>query len=52
MAKNKPFTIFIEGNTGSGKTSLLNYLEKFEDIAVLKEDVDVWTNFHVKLNFF
>ena len=43
----KPFTIFIEGNVGSGKTSLLNYLEKFEDVCVLKEDVEVWTNFHV-----
>lgn len=45
--KQEPFTVFIEGNVGSGKTSLLNYLEKYEDILVLKEDVDVWTNFHV-----
>jgi deoxyadenosine/deoxycytidine kinase len=40
--------VFVEGNIGCGKSSLLEYLEKFEDILVLHEDISKWTNFHVK----
>ncbi|KAG5681751.1 hypothetical protein PVAND_011160 [Polypedilum vanderplanki] len=39
-------TVFIEGNTASGKSTLLKYFQKFDEILVLQEDIEKWTNFH------
>lgn len=42
----KPFTVFVEGNVGSGKTSFLNYLKKFDEFLVLEEPIDEWRDIH------
>lgn len=40
---NTPFTVFIEGNIGSGKTTFLNHFQKFESsICLLTEPVEKW----------
>ena len=43
-SKPKPFTVVIEGNIGSGKTTVLNYFNKFHEVEVLQEPVDKWRN--------
>jgi deoxyadenosine/deoxycytidine kinase len=47
MMSEKPFTVFIEGNIASGKSTLLDYFHKFDKVLILKEDVEKWKNFHV-----
>lgn len=45
MAMNsKPFTVFVEGNIGSGKTTFLEHFRQFEDITLLTEPVEEWRN--------
>lgn len=44
--RRRPFTVFVEGNVGSGKTSFLNYLKKFDEFLVLEEPIDKWKNLH------
>lgn len=39
---NQPFTVLIEGNIGSGKTTFLNHFNKFDDICLLSEPVERW----------
>lgn len=41
---NKPFTVIVEGNIGSGKTTFLNYFNKKDNVCVLAEPVDMWRN--------
>ncbi|KAJ8735298.1 hypothetical protein PYW07_006918 [Mythimna separata] len=41
---NKPFTVFVEGNIGSGKTTFLEHFRRFEDITLLTEPVEEWRN--------
>jgi len=44
---SRPFTVFIEGNIGSGKTTFLNHFRKFQnDICLLTEPVEKWQNLH------
>lgn len=38
------FTVFVEGNVGSGKTRFLNYFKKFDEFLILEEPIDKWTN--------
>lgn len=38
----KPFTVIIEGNIGSGKTTFLQHFEKYKDVCVLSEPVEMW----------
>lgn len=38
----KPFTVFVEGNIGSGKTTFLEHFRQFEDITLLTEPVEEW----------
>lgn len=40
----KPFTICIEGNIGSGKTTFLKHFEKFNNATILPEPVHLWRN--------
>jgi len=41
----QPFTVLIEGNIGSGKTTYLNHFEKYkQDICLLTEPVEKWRN--------
>ena len=42
MKKNRPFTVVVEGNIGSGKTTFLDYFAKFTDVEVLQEPVNRW----------
>lgn len=39
-----PFTICIEGNIGSGKTTFLNHFKKCSNTSILQEPVDLWRN--------
>lgn len=41
---NQPFTVLIEGNIGSGKTTFLNHFNKYKDICLITEPVDKWRN--------
>ncbi|XP_026320168.1 deoxynucleoside kinase-like isoform X2 [Hyposmocoma kahamanoa] len=38
----QPFTVFVEGNIGSGKTTFLEHFRQFEDITLLTEPVKEW----------
>jgi len=38
----RPFTVIVEGNIGSGKTTFLNYFNQFSDVEVLQEPVQKW----------
>lgn len=40
----QPFTVFIEGNIGSGKTTFLNHFQKFDEVCLLTEPVEQWRN--------
>lgn len=41
----QPFTVFIEGNIGSGKTTFLNHFQQFQDkICLITEPVQKWRN--------
>lgn len=40
----QPFTVFIEGNIGSGKTTFLNHFKKHEGVCLQTEPVDKWRN--------
>lgn len=42
--KNRPFTVLVEGNIGCGKTTFLNHFNKFDNVCVLSEPVDMWRN--------
>ncbi|CAD6992821.1 deoxynucleoside kinase isoform X1 [Ceratitis capitata] len=43
---SQPFTVFIEGNIGSGKTTFIEHFKKFEDkVCAIAEPVDKWRNF-------
>ncbi|XP_053622488.1 deoxynucleoside kinase-like [Plodia interpunctella] len=42
--KPRPFTVFVEGNIGSGKTTFLEHFRQFEDITLLTEPVEEWRN--------
>ncbi|KAF2882834.1 hypothetical protein ILUMI_23346 [Ignelater luminosus] len=40
----KPFTVIVEGNIGSGKTTFINHFKKYDNVCVLAEPVDLWRN--------
>jgi deoxynucleoside kinase len=37
-----PFTVFVEGNVGAGKTSFLNFFKKFDEFFVMEEPIEKW----------
>jgi len=39
---NRPFIVSIEGNIGSGKSTMLNYFNKFTDVELIPEPVTDW----------
>eukprot|EP00092_Neocalanus_flemingeri_P083752 GFUD01105131.1.p1 GENE.GFUD01105131.1~~GFUD01105131.1.p1 ORF type:complete len:320 (+),score=110.35 GFUD01105131.1:87-962(+) len=42
---SRPFTVLVEGNIGSGKTTFLDHFNKFsEEVEILVEPVDKWRN--------
>ncbi|XP_015584810.1 deoxynucleoside kinase isoform X2 [Cephus cinctus] len=40
----RPFTVCIEGNIGSGKTTFINEFKQYNDTTVLQEPVELWRN--------
>lgn len=40
----QPFTVFIEGNIGAGKTTFLNHFRKYDDVLLHTEPVEKWRN--------
>ena len=41
-ASNRPFVVSVEGNIGSGKSTMLSYFEKFGDVELVPEPVGQW----------
>lgn len=44
FSPDKQLSVIVEGNIGSGKTSFLNHLKKYENVCVLAEPVSKWQN--------
>ena len=42
--RTRPYTIIVEGNIGSGKTTFLEPFSRHEEVEVLAEPVDMWRN--------
>ena len=43
-AETRPFTVLVEGNIGSGKSSFLDIMQSWPGVAVFQEPVDLWRN--------
>merc|ERR1712027_165757 len=41
----RPYTIFVEGNVGSGKSTTLKYFSNRTDVDIVFEPVAQWQNF-------
>lgn len=39
---SRPFTVCVEGNIGSGKSTFLEHFRQFPCVAVLEEPVQSW----------
>lgn len=46
VPNKKSYTVFIEGNIGVGKSTLLKYFEKFDSIETIPEPIERWQNFN------
>lgn len=44
IKKTQPFTVFVEGNIGSGKTTFLKHFAALDNVATLAEPVELWRN--------
>ncbi|XP_068223467.1 deoxynucleoside kinase-like isoform X2 [Palaemon carinicauda] len=42
--KSRPFTVSIEGNIGSGKSTFLKHFSALPGVATYQEPLDLWTN--------
>lgn len=40
----RPFTVCVEGNIGSGKTTFLSHFKKYNNTTVFEEPVELWRN--------
>ena len=40
----KPLIVFVEGNIGAGKSTLIRYISKCMDVRVLEEPVNEWSD--------
>lgn len=40
----RQFTVVVEGNIGSGKTTFLNHFQSYENVSILTEPIDLWKN--------
>ena len=40
--QKRPFVVSIEGNIGSGKSTMINYFKNFKDIQIHPEPVEKW----------
>ncbi len=39
---DRPFVVGVEGNIGSGKSTMLKYFENLGDVELLPEPVEQW----------
>ncbi|RXG61031.1 Deoxynucleoside kinase [Armadillidium vulgare] len=44
IKRKRPFTVAVEGNIGSGKSTFLNYFSKLPNVLTFEEPIDKWTN--------
>lgn len=44
LPEGRPFTISVEGNVGAGKSTLLGYFNKYPNMNVHTEPLDIWQN--------
>lgn len=44
IRNSKPFTVFVEGNIGSGKTTFLKHFSALDNVSTFAEPVDCWRN--------
>jgi len=45
LPRSRPFTVVVEGNIGSGKTTFLEHFKKFSDeVELIAEPVEKWRN--------
>jgi len=45
LVNSRPFTVVVEGNIGSGKTTFLEHFKKFsEQVEIVAEPVEKWRN--------
>jgi len=42
VTSDRPFIVSVEGNIGSGKSTMLSYFEKFGDVELVPEPVGQW----------
>ena len=42
--KRRPFVVAVEGNIGSGKSTMINYFKNFNDIQIHPEPIEKWQN--------
>ena len=40
--KRRPFVVAVEGNIGSGKSTMINYFKNFNDIQIHPEPIEKW----------
>lgn len=38
----RPFTVIVEGNIASGKTTFLQHFNQYEDVCVMPEPIGLW----------
>ncbi|VEN44783.1 unnamed protein product [Callosobruchus maculatus] len=38
----RPFTVVVEGNIGSGKTTFLKHFSRYDNVAIFAEPIDMW----------
>lgn len=48
--KQQPFTVFVEGNIGSGKTTFIQRFQNDSNYWVVPEPIDRWQNFKGQYN--
>merc|ERR1711962_20690 len=41
---SRPFTVLVEGNVGSGKSTFLDIMDSWQGVKVLQEPVEIWRN--------
>lgn len=41
---DRPFLVSVEGNVGSGKSTMLEFFRSFDDVQLCPEPVDKWCN--------
>lgn len=49
-SRSRPFTIVVEGNIGSGKSTFLSQFAHLEHVDVLSEPIEKWCNVGGKHN--